>query len=149
MPEFDYTGPYRYFVTITTHQEMPIFLGEDNVSGAVLALSEVAGRYGFDVLCYCFMPEHVHFLVEGHEGSDLRKFVRTYKQVSSFRYKTIHGYPMWQRGYYDHVLRRDEVVPVVARYILNNPLRRGLSDDAAAYGRSGSFVCPIAEILRG
>jgi REP element-mobilizing transposase RayT len=34
--------------------------------------------------------------------------------------------PVWQRGFHDHALRRDEDIVRVARYIVANPLRAGL-----------------------
>ena len=34
--------------------------------------------------------------------------------------------PVWQRGYYDRALRRDEDRKAAARYIVMNPLRAGL-----------------------
>jgi hypothetical protein len=33
---------------------------------------------------------------------------------------------IWQRGYQDHALRKEEDVRAVARYVIGNPLRAGL-----------------------
>ncbi|HUV86040.1 MAG TPA: transposase [bacterium] len=144
---FEYRGPFRYFITLTAYKEKPFFADEATVKETIRALSETAGRYGFDVLCYCFMPEHAHLLLEGGPTSDLREFVRLFKQKSSYRHKRSAGDPLWQRGYYDRVLREDEDSLVVARYILANPVRRGLTDNAASYPNSGSFVCSVPDIL--
>ena len=144
---FEYRGPYRYFITLMAYKEKPFFADEWTVTETIRALSETAGGYGFDVLCYCFMPEHAHLLLEGGPTSDLREFVRIFKQKSSYRYKRSAGKPLWQRGYYDRILREDEDSLAVARYILTNPARRGLTDDAASYPYSGSFVCSVPDIL--
>ena len=144
---FEYRGPYRYFITLTAYMEQPFFADEWTGTETIRALSETAGGYSFDVLCYCFMPEHAHLLLEGGPMSDLREFVRIFKQKSSYRYKRSAGKPLWQRGYYDRVLREDEDSLAVARYILTNPVRRGLTDDVASYPYSGSFVCSVPDIL--
>ena len=34
--------------------------------------------------------------------------------------------PVWQKGYHDHALRREEDIENVARYIVANPLRANL-----------------------
>jgi len=47
---------------------------------------------------------------------------------------------LWQPSFYDHVLRNDEDLPAVARYILNNPVRKGLVDHYTEYVFSGSLV---------
>ena len=144
---FGYRGAYRYFVTITAYMENHTFRDGDIVNICVAALSEVAGIHKFDVLCYCFMPEHLHVLLEGQEESNLREFVRVFKQKSSYRYKLSKAERLWQRGYHDRVLRDDEATLSVARYILSNPVRRGLTSEPGAYAYSGSFVCPVEEIL--
>lgn len=44
---------------------------------------------------------------------------------------------LWQQSYYDHVARREEDVMAVCRYILDNPVRKGLVEDADAWPYSG------------
>ena len=144
---FEYRGAYRYFITITAYMGKPLFADAATVAETIRSLSSTSGKYGLDVLCYCFMPEHVHLLLEGRQSSDLREFVRVFKQTSSYRHKRSAGGPLWQRGYYDRVLREAEDSLDVARYILNNPIRRGLTDDPALYTNSGSFVCSVQDIF--
>ena len=36
------------------------------------------------------------------------------------------GQPIWQAGYYDHAIRKNEDIVNIARYIIANPLRAGL-----------------------
>ena len=43
------------------------------------------------------------------------------------------------KGYYEHVLRREEDTMNVARYIFNNPVRKELVDDFRKYKSLGSF----------
>jgi REP element-mobilizing transposase RayT len=40
---------------------------------------------------------------------------------------------LWQRGFHDHALRRDEDQQQVARYIIANPLRAGLVEKIGDY----------------
>jgi len=46
---------------------------------------------------------------------------------------------LWQDGYYDHVLREEEATIPVARYIVLNPVRAGLCEDASAYPAPGIY----------
>jgi hypothetical protein len=52
---------------------------------------------------------------------------------------------LWQPSYYDHVLRKDEDTLNVARYILDNPVRKGLVKHFLEYGFSGSFEMDISK----
>ncbi|MNE68641.1 hypothetical protein D3C80_1643130 [compost metagenome] len=40
---------------------------------------------------------------------------------------------LWQKGFHDHALRREEDVKAVARYVVANPLRAGLVEKLADY----------------
>jgi REP element-mobilizing transposase RayT len=57
------------------------------------------------------------------------------------------GNKLWQPGYYEHVLRKEEDTNEVLRYILNNPVRKGLVAHDLDYRYSGSMAMNIKEIL--
>jgi len=44
---------------------------------------------------------------------------------------------VWQKRWYDHILRKDEDVGKIGQYILNNPVRRGLVEDWYEYTYCG------------
>jgi putative transposase len=100
-------------------------------------LEKACQRYGFSVLAFCFMPDHLHLLLGGEDGASLQNFVRHFKQVSGYSFKRQYGAALWQISYYDHVLRRDEDVRQVATYIWDNPVRAGLVDSRLDYAFSG------------
>jgi len=86
------------------------------------------------------MPDHLHLLIEGKDNSsDKRGFISSYKQSTSFYYKKKTGLSLWQVNYYEHVLRRGEDTTNVARYIFNNPVRKGLVDNFKKYKSLGFF----------
>jgi putative transposase len=104
------------------------------------ALREKSISYGFKVWAYCFMPDHLHLLIEGKDSdSDMRKFISSYKQYTSYYYKKETKVPLWQINFYEHVLRKEEDTLTVAYYIFNNPVRKGLVDDYRQYKFLGSF----------
>ena len=103
---------------------------------------------GFSVIAYCLMPDHIHLLVEGtHPAADFREFVRLFKQRSSFHWKQRNGVALWQRGYFEHVLRDDEDTVGVAKYILENPVRAGLVERPEDYEYLGSMTMTVRGLL--
>jgi REP element-mobilizing transposase RayT len=94
------------------------------------------------------MPDHAHLLIEGRsERSDARDFIKRAKQYSGFYYSKNFGARLWQRYGYDHVVRDDEKTVVVARYILENPLRAGLVSRIEHYPFSGSLEWPMEALI--
>jgi putative transposase len=100
------------------------------------------------VIAYCFMPDHLHMLVEGTDPeSTLTEFVRVFKQRSSFQWKRIFGSELWQRSYFERVLRNHESSIDAARYVLANPLRAGMVDSVEDYPFLGSLTMSVRELL--
>ncbi len=89
------------------------------------------------------MPNHIHGVLFIHEGtqeslaiSDQRRTMLLSKAVGFFKMNTAKqlnqllgrsGEPVWQRGYYEHVVRSEAELGRIREYIRNNPL--GWKDD--------------------
>jgi putative transposase len=135
---FDYKGFHAYLLTVTTWRRRPWLTRPERVEVVRRELSLAASRRGFHVLCYCFMPDHVHVLLRGMaDGSDLLAFVHEFKQTTAFGFRRETGASLWQNSFHDHVLRQDEAVDDAALYLLNNPVRKGLVRDWQRYPFSG------------
>jgi putative transposase len=137
LAHFDYVGPFAYSLTLVTRDRAPVFTEPRIVDATLHRLARSCTRYGFSLHAYCFIPDHLHLLVSGDDGASLPDFARHFKQLSGHRYKREHGASLWQISYYDHILRRDEDLPTVARYIWENPVRAGLVQDRGGYPFSG------------
>jgi len=93
------------------------------------------------------MPDHLHLLIEGTKSnSDMRRFISDYKQFTGFLAKKKIGRPLWQINFFEHVLRKEEDTISVVRYILNNPVRRGLVEDHRNYEFVGSFEIDVIQL---
>lgn len=137
---FSYRGYYRYFITIRSHDFKHHFVNDEVVSKLIDILRGTAVQEGFSVWAYCFMPDHVHLLIEGKNGNaDMKTFVTLFKQKTAYWFKSIYGVQLWGTNYYEHVLRNDEATEAVARYIFQNPVRKGIVEDYSKYPYSGSF----------
>ena len=132
---FSYIGLHRYSLTFCTYHRAPLFTSAAAVDLILAQILRAASECRFAVLAYCFMPDHLHLLVNGEcEESDCRAFIKRAKQHSSYYYAKTHaGRKVWQRYGYDHVLRDDEDTVDVVRYILSNPVKAGLSTCIGEY----------------
>ena len=137
LPPENYVGWLAAHLTFVTNGRRVVFDNDDNVKATLSCLEDARAKHNATIYAYCFMPDHVHVLVQMPEGMSLQKFARFFKQLSGFLLKQVDGLPVWQVSYHDHILRRDEAIHDVAGYIWNNPQEEGLVDDWTAYPFSG------------
>ena len=131
---FEYKGTYCYSLTICTFERIKYFKNKKIVRFVESNLTKTAGGLGFDIICYCFMPEHLHLLIQGkNDDSDLRKFVKQLKQTTGYELKKKTKRELWQKSFYDHITRGEEDLYNISRYILENPLRKSLVNDYREY----------------
>ena len=145
---FDYIGMYRYFLTFCTDSRRHAFTKSEAVNLVLSQIERSAGQERFAIPAYCFMPDHLHLLVEAQaESSDCRRFIARAKQFSGFHYKRAFGHQLWQRYGYERALRNDESTLAVAKYILENPVRAGLVTRVEDYRFAGSRMFALPDIL--
>ena len=143
LPGCSYVGRRRYFVTCATFGRVPLFASSAVASVVRHEFLRTAQEYAFAVVAYCFMPDHLHALVCGITAhSDFRLFMAAFRGRSSRVCRSACGVRVWQRGYYDRVLRDHDPSEWVAAYIVHNPVRAGLASEPRAYPFSWSENWP-------
>ena len=85
-------------------------------------------------IAWVVMPDHLHWLVSLQKGT-LANLMKRMKSRSAIHLNRVRHSkaPVWQRGYHDYALRKEEDVKSVARYIVANPLRAGLVENISDY----------------
>jgi putative transposase len=145
---FPYIGNYRYSLRFCTDWRALLFVDPAPVDLVLAQFLRAAARELFAIIVYCFMPDHVHLLVHGvSETSNCRGFLARAKQYSGFHYARRYGRALWQRYAFERVLREGEATSVVARYILENPVRAGLVKAVGEYPFAGSPLYPMSELI--
>ena len=145
---FDYTGYHRYFLTISTSQRARAFVSSDAVGIVLEHLVRTSESQWFAVIAYCFMPDHLHAVVEGvRDASDFQEFVRIFKQQSAFNWKRATGRTLWHRGYAERVLRSHDDTTIAIRYVIENPVRAGLVPAPEDYPYLGSMTGTVTDLL--
>jgi REP element-mobilizing transposase RayT len=87
-------------------------------------------------LAYVIMPDHFHWLMQLLPGSEFSGVVQSVKGRAAGRINRLtgeQGSRLWQSGFHDHAVRREENLAVLARYIVENPVRAGLARSVADY----------------
>jgi REP-associated tyrosine transposase len=155
LAEFDYGQTGLYFVTLCVHDRKCLF-GEIvdgamqlNAIGAIVAAEwrrtpEIRPNVTVDE--FVVMPNHFHALLamessgrgvlntpsaQLHSPSQtLGAILRGFKASTTRYFRERHSQaPLWQRNYYEHVVRNDDELTRIREYILNNPIQWALDGE--------------------
>lgn len=89
------------------------------------------------------MPNHFHALLSFTDEykKSLQVWMSSFKR---FTFKTLKDKfnvsKLWQRNFYEHIVRTDESFSNIAEYILNNPVRKGMVESWEQYEFSKLLV---------
>ncbi len=142
-----YMGRQCYFVTLCCFGRCRIFYNSTTCGWLLEVLRYESAARDFAIHAYCIMPDHVHFLAEGLlPSSDLTYFVKALKIKTTRAYHKNTSQTLWQKKFFDHILRPNEPIEPVAYYIWMNPVRKGLSRAIGEYPFAGSFTQMSAQM---
>ncbi|SCZ57308.1 REP-associated tyrosine transposase [Thiohalomonas denitrificans] len=117
-----------YLVTTATNHRRPLFTDFHLSRLAIKELRQSDMRGRCETLAFVLMPNHLHWLLQLRD-TDLSRLLRLFKAHSGKVINAACGTPahrIWQPGFHDHALRKEEDIVKVARYVIANPLRAGL-----------------------
>jgi REP element-mobilizing transposase RayT len=130
-----------YLVTTVTNQRQKIFTDFSLGRLVVYAIRYQHQQQKVNSIAFVVMPDHIHWLfalqnecslaevmhsVKGRSAHKIQKICRERNEISSRQ-------ALWQKGYHDHALRKEEDLKQVARYIIAHPIRAGIVDKIANY----------------
>jgi REP element-mobilizing transposase RayT len=130
-----YTKPNRIYLLTTNTLDRELVFEDFALGRLVVDQFRSAQDQGWaNSLAWVVMPDHFHWLIELGSGS-LGELMQKTKSLSTRAVNMSSGRKgsLWQPGYHDRALRRDEDLVKLARYIVANPLRAGL------VGRLGDY----------
>ena len=115
-----------HFLTFSCYRRYPLLQTKQARDLFEQVLERVRRGYGFDLLGYVVMLEHVHLLVSEPERASLSTAVQMLKQMVSQKLPRHDGTAFWQRRYYDFNVWSTEKRIEKLKYIHRNPVKRGL-----------------------
>jgi REP element-mobilizing transposase RayT len=123
------------FITTRTAGQRPILTDRENAQIVVDGLNWLREQDRIWLLGYVVMPDHVHVVMVMRGEHRLPMAMRTWKGVTSRHISRRTGIraPIWQDGYYDHMVRNDEDLRECLAYLHYNPVRRGLARNPEEY----------------
>ncbi|MEF8792072.1 REP-associated tyrosine transposase [Thiohalorhabdus sp.] len=120
-----------YHVTARGNARDWIYLDDEDRQGLVDLLGEVVGSFNWALHAYCLMGNHYHLLVETPEAN-LGRGMRQLNGVYTQRFNRCHGRVghVFQGRYKAILVEKEAYLLELARYIVLNPVRAGLVEEA-------------------
>lgn len=145
LKNFDYSQNGYYFITICTdfkklclseivcESEKTICILTPIGEAVKETIQYIHNNYdGVAIEKYCIMPNHIHLIIalgNAHGGlgnPPLRDVIGRLKSFTTKRFREIQQSPhviLWQRDYYEHIIRNDEDYAEKWHYIDENPIK--------------------------
>jgi len=154
LPEYDYSKEGSYFITICSFNKEQVF---GRISNGKIMLSkigklvekhlkEIPDHFN-DVFIdeYVIMPNHIHMIISivGVQNFEplrnqfqkvipksISTIIRAYKaSVTKWCKSNGHNGTIWQRNYFEHIIRNEEDLFRIKEYIQNNTLQWELDEE--------------------
>ena len=140
LTEYDYSKPNAYFITVCTAHRRNLFWKD---AGAIIdrpknvpltdmgvivqrSVEDIPKHYpAISVDHYVIMPNHIHLLLQINTDAGGRSMIAptmsTVVRLMKGAVSRQTGFPVWQKGFYDHVIRNECDYQAIWNYIQGNP----------------------------
>ncbi len=139
LKEYDYSLEGYYFITVCAHDRQPFF-GE--IVKEEMVINQIGNIVNHQWLkipdrfkeirldAFVIMPNHIHGIItilEATPGQTVGKIVGAFKSLAANEYikrckkNNLPVEKLWQRNYYEHIVRDEEDYSRIVDYIHNNP----------------------------
>jgi putative transposase len=135
---YDYSTAGAYFITICTHDREQLF---GDIVDRIMVLNELGDiaqlhwqkleRHHANLILdrSLVMPNHLHgmmildSLIEDSKSiSEIIGSFKTFSAREINKVRKLKGVPVWQRNYYERIIRTETELDYVRQYIVDNPI---------------------------
>lgn len=125
---------YYYLLTTTTIDRRPVLKIPKAAQLLTESLHWLENKSFIELDTAVIMPDHLHFVAILKHAS-LPELMKKFKGYTARKINLLFRKtgPLWQTGYYDHAIRKDESLQKIRLYCLHNPVRAGIVKDYQDY----------------
>ena len=135
-----YVADAIYFITAVARGRQPLFADDNHLAILRETMREVKKIHPFQMRAYVFIPDHFHLLLRVGNETDISRTLQSIQRNFTLNYKAATGIQgrvkVWQRGFWDHVIRDERDYLNHMHYIHFNPVKHGLVTKPADYPHS-------------
>ena len=142
LSDYDYSQNGYYYITVCTYNRNKLFGKLQNGEIYLSEYGKIADFVWNDLINhnpivlheYIIMPDHIHGIIQINNNSksvEISEIIRQFKTFSSKRINEhlkrngLEPFPtgkLWQKSFYDHIIRDENDYIIKSQYIINNPI---------------------------
>jgi len=132
MPNFRryYVPNANCFIVAVTKGRRRVFADAAHADLLLEIMREVRQLKPFSLLAYSIIPDHVNLLLKPTGEANFSRIMLSIQRSYTLRLKKLHNITeslsLWQRGFWDHIIRDQEDLRRHFDYIHYNPVKHGL-----------------------
>ncbi len=139
-----------YHILIKGCTESPLFRDRGDYRHFLNLISDRVDRGDFTLICYCLLPDHAHIICRAKDsepGVFMKSLGVRYALYYNSRYN--RSGPVFAGRFKSEIVKDDEHLKRLSRFILQDPVRLGLSVDALDYENSSanSYILPSGKLV--
>lgn len=127
-----------FFFTVVTHGRRPVFAAPDRVAALRAAIRKVSVQRPFAVEAMVVLPDHLHCIWRLPEDDD--DYSSRWREIKKATSREIAPQSnlrgerqVWQRRFWEHLIRDDDDWRQHVAYIHYNPVKHGLAKSASEW----------------
>jgi len=125
------------FITAVCHQRRLTLKPAIEKERLLAVMREVKDEIAFSMLAYVILDDHFHCIIKPKAGCSFSRIMQSIKLRFTCRYKCHHEidgkHTLWQRRFWDHVIRDENDLQHHLDYIHYNPLKHGYVTEIKEY----------------
>ena len=129
-----------YFITGVTKNRQPHFNRESRIETLRITLRNVKELYPFRMIAYVFLHDHLHLLIHILDDTDISSLLHSLQRNYTINWKKQEkinrSVSLWQRSFWDHVIRDNRDFRNHFHYIHYNPVKHGYVEKPEDYEHS-------------
>ena len=134
LKNFNYSARPCYFITIVCDERKKLFYDSRVANDSVGILLDLRAKLKLKLYAHVFMLDHFHCLLGlGESGLSLGEVCGRFKSLTTRESWKYRNGKLWQRQFYDHIVRNERDFCECVGYIRTNPIRKRLVDDWAKW----------------
>lgn len=152
MPNYKryYLENHYVFITVVTYNRIPILI--DNIDLLRESFRRTLATYNYEIHAIVVMPDHFHVIIKPERIKDFSKIIGSIKKHFTYNFngaskrRTLPESRLkrcenvvWQRRFYDHIIRDKDDMNKHLNYIHYNPVKHGYVNSTINWDYS-SFI---------
>ena len=119
-----------YFIVAVTRDRRRVFAEKTDMDLFYDVVRKVRQIKPFNLFAHSFIPDHINLLIKPTGKANISRIMLSIQRTFTLTYKEVHGIAtslsLWQRRFWDHIIRDENDLKRHLDYIHYNPVKHGL-----------------------